>query len=206
MKKTYFIFVPVIIAVIAVAGLMLIHRAPDQVIIGGDSDEHGCIGSAGYLWCEARQECLRIWETKCDDAQMEFEISTFVSDLGDQLGINFGEQLDASFEWFTEQDGDYTSEAVQALSYTIDPVSDEVYSLIRTTLMDFGFENDQYNVSSGTVVGAEGFKRGITVCQLRYELKVDANGIDEFIEGDLNDYPRSLTLTCGLLDEIGLDQ
>jgi hypothetical protein len=34
-------------------------------LLGGDRDEHGCIGSAGYSWCEARQKCLRPWEEQC---------------------------------------------------------------------------------------------------------------------------------------------
>jgi hypothetical protein len=37
-----------------------------QPLLGGDRDEHGCIGSAGYSWCEAKQKCLRIWEEKCE--------------------------------------------------------------------------------------------------------------------------------------------
>jgi len=32
---------------------------------GGDTDEHGCIGSAGYEWCESLGECIRPWETEC---------------------------------------------------------------------------------------------------------------------------------------------
>lgn len=35
-------------------------------ILGGDKDEHGCIGSAGYSWCEEKQKCLRTWEEPCD--------------------------------------------------------------------------------------------------------------------------------------------
>ena len=35
-------------------------------IVGGDKDEHGCIGSAGYQWCENKQKCLRIWEEDCN--------------------------------------------------------------------------------------------------------------------------------------------
>ena len=37
----------------------------EPVIVGGDKDEHGCIGSAGYLWCEEKQECIRPWEENC---------------------------------------------------------------------------------------------------------------------------------------------
>lgn len=31
-------------------------------IVGGDRDEQGCIGSAGYQWCEKKQQCVRAWE------------------------------------------------------------------------------------------------------------------------------------------------
>lgn len=34
-------------------------------VVGGDRDEHGCIGSAGYSWCEEKQKCLRVWEEEC---------------------------------------------------------------------------------------------------------------------------------------------
>jgi hypothetical protein len=29
---------------------------------GGDADEHGCIGSAGYQWCAKEMKCERPWE------------------------------------------------------------------------------------------------------------------------------------------------
>jgi len=35
------------------------------VMPGSDRDSHGCIGSAGYAWCEAKQKCLREWEEPC---------------------------------------------------------------------------------------------------------------------------------------------
>lgn len=37
-------------------------------IVGGDKDIHGCIGSAGYSWCEVKSKCLRVWEEKCEEA------------------------------------------------------------------------------------------------------------------------------------------
>jgi|GEM_PF-1764311 len=39
----------------------------ETAVVGGDRDEHGCIGSAGYIWCETKQKCLRTWEEPCDD-------------------------------------------------------------------------------------------------------------------------------------------
>lgn len=32
------------------------------VVVGGDRDAHGCIGSAGYTWCERTASCIRPWE------------------------------------------------------------------------------------------------------------------------------------------------
>lgn len=37
-----------------------------ESVVGGDRDEHGCIGSAGYSWCEVKQKCLRSWEESCE--------------------------------------------------------------------------------------------------------------------------------------------
>ncbi len=34
--------------------------------IGGDRDEHGCIATAGYVWCEAKNKCIRPWEEECE--------------------------------------------------------------------------------------------------------------------------------------------
>lgn len=52
-------------------------------IIGGDRDDHNCIGSAGYSWCEIKQKCLRVWEEDCisDTLKVNEDISS------DKLGI-----------------------------------------------------------------------------------------------------------------------
>lgn len=38
----------------------------NRPLLGGDRDEHGCIPSAGYVWCEKLQKCIRPWEEKCE--------------------------------------------------------------------------------------------------------------------------------------------
>ena len=38
-----------------------------DVLIGGSRDTNNCLINAGFSWCEASQECLRIWETPCKD-------------------------------------------------------------------------------------------------------------------------------------------
>jgi len=48
--------------------------APCPVLVGNDSDAHGCKGSAGYSWCEAKQKCLRIWEETCEGSLKGSEV------------------------------------------------------------------------------------------------------------------------------------
>jgi hypothetical protein len=49
------------IPVVAVVqkGKMVINKAK---LLGGDRSIHGCIGSAGYSWCEKTKQCERPWE------------------------------------------------------------------------------------------------------------------------------------------------
>lgn len=39
-------------------------------LVGNDKDEHGCIPSAGYSWCELKQKCLRTWEEPCAEVTL----------------------------------------------------------------------------------------------------------------------------------------
>jgi predicted amidohydrolase YtcJ len=40
-------------------------------VVGGGRDEHGCIPSAGYQWCEMLGKCVRPWELKTGDMTEE---------------------------------------------------------------------------------------------------------------------------------------
>jgi hypothetical protein len=46
------------------------NEGEDVIIVGGDRDEHGCIPSAGYSWCEELQQCIRPWEVNCSNSQI----------------------------------------------------------------------------------------------------------------------------------------
>jgi hypothetical protein len=37
----------------------------DTIYLGGDKDEHGCIPSAGFTWCEQLHTCIQPWVTIC---------------------------------------------------------------------------------------------------------------------------------------------
>jgi hypothetical protein len=61
-------------------------KKSDQInqsdIVGNDRDEHGCIGSAGYSWCEIKQKCLRVWEEKCEENTLNVNESISSEKLG----------------------------------------------------------------------------------------------------------------------------
>lgn len=46
-------------------------------MVGGDRDEHGCIGSAGYTWSALRGECIQVFEvgTRLDPLEENEEVA-----------------------------------------------------------------------------------------------------------------------------------
>ena len=64
-----------------------------EMMVGGDRDEHGCIGSAGYSWSALRGECIQVFEVgtrlnPVDVEQEEAVISAFiVSKEGDNSQV-----------------------------------------------------------------------------------------------------------------------
>jgi hypothetical protein len=45
----------------------------ERKIIGGDRDEHGCLGPAGYAWCPSTGKCQRMWEEYCEEYKDQFK-------------------------------------------------------------------------------------------------------------------------------------
>ncbi len=75
MKKILILLVVIILVAVGVNFFLqekiveapVVPATSDATLVGGDRDEHGCIGSAGYSWCEAKSECLRPWEDEWDE-------------------------------------------------------------------------------------------------------------------------------------------
>lgn len=51
-------------------------QADGPQLVGGDTDEYGCLGSAGYAWCDAREACERPWERYCTTATPKVALFT----------------------------------------------------------------------------------------------------------------------------------
>lgn len=66
-------------------------------LLGSDRDAHGCIGSAGYSWCEAKQKCLRSWEETCGNGQKEDTLTiTYLISKEDRTKYCNGADMDSA--------------------------------------------------------------------------------------------------------------
>ena len=83
-KNTYIVFLIIVLGLLGAGILGLLNMSGGfittnrPVMLGGDSDVHGCRGSAGYSWCEPKNKCLRIWEEQCY-AGVEKEIENLLA-------------------------------------------------------------------------------------------------------------------------------
>ncbi len=68
-KQQNIIIAIVVIAILLFFAASYVMAKEQPQCVGCDKDIHGCIGSAGYSWCEAKQKCLRIWEENCTTAK-----------------------------------------------------------------------------------------------------------------------------------------
>ncbi len=128
MKKTI-LFIVVLFSV-AISGCT--DNSADKPI-GGETDEHGCLGSAGYTWCDSLQKCLRTWEEPCPGMVTNFkecaalgypvmesyprqcrtpEGDTFTEDIKDQTheqdrAIKIAEEYTKNMKPYIEENGRY---------------------------------------------------------------------------------------------------
>ena len=65
-------------AALAIAGVWYVYtqyfrgsQEEQNMVIGGDKDESGCLVGAGYSWCESKKKCLRAWEEPCEEVVNE---------------------------------------------------------------------------------------------------------------------------------------
>ncbi len=65
------IMTAILIGIITLAGC--INSPVQDTPIGGETDEHGCIGAAGYQWCPSQQKCMRMWEEYCEEYKDQYK-------------------------------------------------------------------------------------------------------------------------------------
>lgn len=145
--------------------------AGQQQLVGGDKDEHGCIGSAGYTWCEPRQKCLREWEEPCTQQ----EVFDLLTNLKNSATIDFSGIGKTNIQWLTDQDPiDFEAKSIGASG-----VADTDLNQISNFFENQGFARDNYNNADGPTAGLEGWIKGNIGCQLYKEYTdVDSSNPD----------------------------
>jgi hypothetical protein len=78
--------------------------SPTLPLVGNDKDIHGCIGSAGYTWCERKDKCLRIWEEACFE-----NVSQEIQSL---LAQKYNKPIGDVKITISKQEGDYVGGSV----------------------------------------------------------------------------------------------
>lgn len=77
-KKNILVFLAAVVIVLGgiFASRFLGGGKSKEMMVGNDRDKHGCIGSAGYSWCESLNKCIRIWEEKCErETKQKFPVN-----------------------------------------------------------------------------------------------------------------------------------
>lgn len=110
--------------------------------------------------CDCGEGCFD--GTKC--VFLEEDISTILENLKQETEIAFSEIQEVEFDWFTQPGMQKTS--IQGKGLEVEEIPDQQYIEIESFFKDNGFEIDQYNITSGTVVGSVGYKKNEIVCRI----------------------------------------
>lgn len=124
--------------------------------VGGETDEHGCLVSAGYSWCDEKDECVRIWEEGCDN------ITTLLAELNNITSEEFSQLSDTSFDWRGGSSGKTLVEVVGS-SKTATAVTANMNYEVDHFFQSNGFIEDQFNLLDKTLP-ARGYQKETIVC------------------------------------------
>jgi hypothetical protein len=165
----------------------------DNEIIGGDKDEHDCLGSAGYSWCVAKGKCLRVFEEWCADQAREL----VVNDLQGESGVKFQYQGESSFTWMIWKDNQVVSLPMSGAYYKAENVSMEQSNKIDKYLND-NLEMDKYNVADGIVGGLRGYISGYMACVMNFSFPniIKTEGAPSVPQTDI----RTIEIKCGFFN------
>jgi hypothetical protein len=161
--------------------------AEDQQV-GGETDEYGCLVSAGYSWCDEKDKCVRIWEEGCDN------ITTLLAELNNITSEAFSQLSDTSFEWRGGNRGDTLIKVVGS-SKTATAVTADMDYEIDHFFQSSGFIEDQFNLLDKTLP-AKGYQKETIVCLVSSK-KTDKNNPQAVSKRN----PYDFIVKCGELDK-----
>ena len=188
MKKIFTIIIVVIVIVGTGYFAFYTPRANNNVV-GGDKDKHGCIGSAGYSWCEAKQKCLRVFEEFCAD-----QVADLVGKIKQASNISLAAKGETNFEWGISNGKTWTKQTIPGVLYQIDDIKRADYEKIEKFFKD-NYQLDINNVADGVIGGLRGYRVDYMVCTLNFKHNQTKNNDNAPMEiiGD----SMTVKLECG---------
>ena len=171
--------------------LIFINKKDNQeVLVGNDRDQHNCIGSAGYSWCENKNKCYRPFEEFCLD-----EEDKIINSIEEETNLSFNYLGEESFDWHFNQ-GKIVS--IQGYSYSIENLNFEDYQKIENYI-NRNYEIDIDNLADGVSGSLRGFYNNYMVCVLNSEImetKENESGLLEPVDGSMK-----VKLICGYFNK-----
>lgn len=99
-------------------------------LLGGDRDAHGCIPSAGYQWCEAKQKCLRTWEEPCEmTGSGAVDTSSWMPYQNDMAGFSL--KFPSLWEGFNVTQGSFTGATSVSFSFGAPHQPFEIFKILK---------------------------------------------------------------------------
>lgn len=187
-----FIIFGLVILITVIYALMSNSAGEGEQLLGDDQDEHGCIASAGYSWCEAKEKCLRTWEEECpvDSSSLESEYLTLLKSviIEKYPEIEISDINNDSFNWTLNDNGMLLSESKIGLALKLKNISRTVIEDIKTELLASSFVVDGNNMVLGGVIELSGYFRENLLCLLE----------EEAMNSELSDDLFRLNIYCAL--------
>jgi len=114
----------------------------EVVLVGNDKDIHGCIGSAGYSWCEVKNKCLRSWEEKCE-VPLAIDSKTFINKILNDIKLNERiEQISKKINFTTVNDTTINKDVVGYAFVTDGGLNISSYFMERGMTVDWNNSGD----------------------------------------------------------------
>lgn len=190
MKKLFIVIILVLL--IGIAYLALRSDVTPNNLIGGETDSHGCLGSAGYQWCQATQACLRTFEEFCSDA-----VQSLVSDIEANVGVKLSRVGEKTLNWRVSSGTDKILLNIPAENYAASNLTKAQITAIDEYLSKAG-QISIDNVADGVSAGLRGYYYNYMACTLNFQ----HNKLVENKSGMLEPEGDSFTveLTCGFFN------
>ena len=166
--KTILLILIILIIILSLGYYFFIIKNQENFRIGGDADKNGCLMSAGFSWCEAKNKCLRTWEEYCGEKKQELSFN-LLNNLKQKSGTNFSSITDTVLIWTVAENKNIKEKTINGLQIKADD-SGKTDGL-KKYFQQQGFSLNKYNVAEGMIAGATGFQKDNLVCLITESFK-----------------------------------